>query len=129
MGSLKIEGKLNSPQIDFNPDTGLLKIVGRSIPENPVKFYQPVEDWIINYLKNNPKNLTLYIHLDYLNTHSTECVLILLKKLDAYFKDSESNVKVSWNFDEDDEDMLALGEDLASIISLPFDYKEIVEEQ
>lgn len=128
MNALVIESKLNSPLIDFNHNSGLLKIIGRSIPENPVKFYQPIEDWIFNFLSTNPKDINLFIHLDYLNTHSTECVLILMKKLESYYKSSGANVKVSWNFDEDDEDMQALGEDLASIAEIPFDYKEVIEE-
>ena len=128
MNALLIESKLNSPDVNFSPITGLLKIVGRSIPENPVKFYQPIEDWLCSFIKTTPKDLILYVHLDYLNTHSTECLLILMKKIEAYYKASDNNVKVSWNFDEDDEDMEALGEDLASIAQIPFEFKEIVEE-
>jgi len=128
MDALIIEGKMKSPAIDFNPSTGTLKILGRSIPENPVKFYQPIENWIVSYITTNPQQITLYIHLDYMNTHSTECLLILMKKLEAYFKSSNKVVKVSWNFDEDDEDMEALGEDLASIAEIPFEYKEIIED-
>jgi len=128
MDSLLIEGKINSPNIDFNPSTGLLKIEGRSIPENPVKYYQPIENWIIAFINTSPQDLILYVHLDYLNTHSTECLLILMKKIEAYYKSSGNNVKVSWNFDEDDEDMETLGEDLASIAQIPFEYKEIVED-
>ncbi len=128
MKALLIEGKFNSPTIDFNPTTGLLKIVGRSIPENPVKFYQPLENWICDFIKSNPQDLILFVHLDYLNTHSTECLLILMKKLEAFHKSSNNNVKVSWNFDEDDEDMEALGEDLASIAQVPFEYKEVLED-
>ena len=54
-------------------------------------------------------------------------MLILMKKIETYYKDSGNNVKVSWNFDEDDEDMEGLGEDLASIAQIPFEYKEIIE--
>jgi len=128
MNTLAIAGKLNSPEIDFNPTSGMLKIVGRSIPEDPVKFYQPIESWIADYITSNPENLTLFIYLDYLNTHSTECVLILMKKLEAYYLASKNNVKVVWNFDQDDEDMESLGQDLASIAKIPFDYKEIPDE-
>ena len=51
-----------------------------------------------------------------------------MKKLEAYYKSSNNNVKVFWNFDEDDEDMEALGEDLSSIAQIPFEYKEIIED-
>jgi hypothetical protein len=120
MEELKLAGSFNFPSIDFNPDTGALKIIGRSIPENPVKFYLPIENWIREYIQLKPKDITLFIHLDYLNTHSTECILILMKKLQEYYQESGANVKVIWNFEDDDEDMKLLGEDLASLVKLPF---------
>ncbi len=128
MEALIIKGEFNFPSIDFNPSTGMLKIIGRSIPENPVKFYQPIENWIRDYLSSNPNSLTFFIHLDYLNTHSTECVLILMKRLEKYYNSSGKSVKIIWNFDEDDEDMETLGEDLASIVKVPFEHKEVIED-
>ena len=125
MKPLIIEGEFKCPSIDFNPSSGLLKIVGRSIPENPVKLYQTLEDWIAEFIKTDPKEVILFVYLDYLNTHSTECLLILMKRLEIYLKESGHNVKVIWNFDEDDEDMEALGEDLESIIQIPFEFKRL----
>ena len=127
MESLIIEGEFKFPSINFNPSSGLLEIVGRSIPENPVKLYQPLEDWIVEFTKTNPSDIIFSIHLDYLNTHSTECVLILMKRLQAYHEESGSNVKVLWKFDEDDEDMEVLGEDLASIAQIPFEYESVID--
>lgn len=120
MEALKLEGSFNLPSIDFNPSTGVLKILGRSIPENPVKFYEPLEIWIAEFIKGNPKVIVFFIHLEYLNTHSTECVLLLMRKLQVYQEKNNSNVKVIWNFEGDDEDMRVLGEDLAAIVKLPF---------
>ncbi len=125
MNTLIIEGKTNSPTVNFNCNTGLLKITGRSIPENPVKFYQPIEDWISSFLETNPNKITFYIYLDYLNTHSTECVLILIKKLESYYTATNTEVKVIWNFDVDDEDMQILGSDLATLANVPFEIIEI----
>jgi hypothetical protein len=128
MDMFDIEGKINSPTINFNPDTGILKIYGRSIPENPVKFYQPIENWISSFLETNPSKIILHIYLDYLNTHSTECVLILIKKIEGYYLSSKSDIKVIWNFDVDDEDMQTLGEDLSSISEIPFEIIQVIEE-
>ena len=125
MDNLIIEGTINLPSINFNASTHLLKIIGRSIPEHPVKFYEPLESWIVDYINTQPAKISIVIHLDYLNTHSTECVLIMLKKIENYAKSSQANIKIEWHFDEDDEDMEALGEDLASIIDIPFEIKEI----
>ena len=125
METFKLEGTINLPSVDLNASTGVLQISGRSIPEHPVKFYEPISAWITNYVATAPKEVKVIIHLDYLNTHSTECVLLLLKKLEAYLKSSSATITVLWNFDEDDEDMEALGEDMSSLIQIPFEIKEV----
>lgn len=127
MDNFNLEGRPNTPSVNLNSATGLLKFFGRSIPENPIKFYEPIEKWVENFIKTNPLSITFQIHLDYLNTHSTECVLILIKKLEAYQTSSKSNVKVIWNYDEDDEDMDDLGRDLSTLTTLPFEYIEVPE--
>ena len=115
------------PTVNFNP-SGELKIIGRSIPEHPVKFYEPISNWVADFILTKPPVVNLLIHLDYLNTHSTECMLVLLKKFDTYIKDSGATVNVIWNFDEDDEDMEDLGKDLSTLVSIPFEYIEVLEE-
>lgn len=125
MNSLFIEGKQNSPAVAFS-EGGVLSISGRSIPEHPLKFYKPLEDWITEFLATSPVKVYLKIHLDYLNTHSTECVLVLMKKLEEYLSSSKADVSILWNFDEDDEDMETLGEDLKSLVKVPFKIEEAV---
>lgn len=125
MNSLFIEGKQNSPAVAFS-EGGVLSISGRSIPEHPLKFYTPLEDWISEFLATSPVKVYLKIHLDYLNTHSTECVLTLMKKLEEYLINSKADVSILWNFDEDDEDMETLGEDLKSLLNVPFKIEEVV---
>ena len=126
MESLHQEGTISLPTVIFNT-SGELRITGRSIPEHPVKFYEPISNWISDFLATNPSNINFLVHLDYLNTHSTECMLVILKRLDTYKKDNNVNVTVNWHFDEDDEDMESLGEDLASMVNIPFTFKEIKE--
>lgn len=125
MDNLLIEGTINTPKIEFDASTNLLKIWGRSIPEHPINFYKPLENWIDDYIANFPESITLEIYLDYLNTHSTECMFILLKKLADYQSTSSKKVKVVWFYDEDDEDMESMGEDLGDTIKLPIELKTL----
>jgi len=127
MENLLIESTVNHPEVNFNFSTGLLQLLGRSIPENPVTFYKPLEDWLSIFLATTPQNVILSIYLDYLNTHSTECVLFLMKKIEEYKESSNNNVSIIWCFDEDDEDMETLGEDLSSLVNIPFEIKEVPE--
>lgn len=122
MDNFRIDGTMTLPTVDLKTD-GQLSIAGRSIPEHPAKFYSPADEWIEKFLLTNPEKIHLSISLDYLNTHSTECLLLLMKKLESY--NSNNSVAVTWFFEEEDEDMETLGEDLASMIKLPFTFKEI----
>ena len=129
MKPLLIDSKLNSPAVNFNAETGRLEVIGRSIPEHPVKFYQPLEDWLTDFIQTNPNNIILHVFLDYLNTHSTECMLLIMKQIKSYVvTNSSATVKVEWLFDEDDEDMEALGQDLESITKLSFEYKVVTDD-
>lgn len=128
MNNLIIHGNRSTPSVDFNLNTGIIKIFGRSVHENPIKFYEPISDWIEEFLKKNPKKITFQIHVDYLNTLSLKEVLTLMKKLEAYSKLSNSTVKIIWKFDEDDEDMKDLGISISTIINLPFEHLEILDQ-
>lgn len=127
MDSLFIEGKFNTPAVKFTEE-GILTIEGRSIPEHPVKFYQPLTNWLTEFINTQPTKIVLKVHLDYLNTHSTECMLVLFKKLEEYYTASKNDVSIVWVFDEDDEDMESLGEDLKSFVTVPFKIEEEQED-
>ncbi len=128
METLNIAGTQSLPKVNFDLVSNMLELSGRSIPEHPEKFYRPLDDWLKAYLLTTPKETELKIYLDYLNTHSTECLLLLLRKLEVYKKSSGAHVVVSWLFDEDDEDMEGLGGDLASLVDLSFNLVEVKDE-
>jgi hypothetical protein len=46
MEQLVIDGSAKTPSIDFNFETGTLMLKGRSIPENSIEFYKPLNDWL-----------------------------------------------------------------------------------
>ena len=42
MDNIKIEGTSKTPTVEFDRESGVLEIRGRSIPENSIDFYKPV---------------------------------------------------------------------------------------
>ncbi len=119
MNSLLISPETNKPKVTFS-ESGVLSITGRSIPEHPIKFYKPISDWLEEFIATSPIKIHLTIYFDYLNTHSTECIVTLVKMLDDYYQQSKSDVTVVWNFENGDEDMESLGLDIKSFVGLPF---------
>lgn len=126
MENLQLEGTAKTPSIHFDATAGKLELKGRSIPENSVEFYKPLNEWIDNYGKNPLSNTTVDVKLEYFNTSSSKCILDLFKKLES-ISGSKTTVAVNWYFEEDDEDMQEAGQDYQAIISLPFKIIEVEE--
>ncbi len=119
MGPLRLEGTPKTPHIDLDPNTGMLEIKGRSIPENSIDFYKPLIDWIDGYSRSPQSKTALHVQLEYFNTSSSKCILDVFKKLEA-IRAAGNEVTILWHYEEDDEDMLEAGEDYAGIINVPF---------
>lgn len=126
MENLHLEGSAKTPSIHFDATTGKLELKGRSIPENSVEFYKPLNDWIDSYGKNPTPTTEVDVKLEYFNTSSSKCILDLFKKLEA-ISGNKTEVKVNWYFEVDDEDMEEAGQDYQAIIGLPFNIIEVDE--
>jgi len=125
MNKLDIVGSAKTPTINFDPQTGLLEIKGRSIPENAIEFFKPLVDWLEEYSKEAKAITTANIQLEYFNTSSSKCILDIFKKLESINKQDDREVVINWYYEEDDEDMLEAGEDYQSILKIPFKMIEI----
>jgi hypothetical protein len=126
MENLNLEGSAKTPTVNFNSAEGTLELKGRSIPENSIEFYKPLNDWIDAYGANPKPSTIVDVKLEYFNTSSSKCILDLFKQLES-LNSGQTEVNVNWYFEEDDEDMAEAGEDYDAIISLPFKMIEVEE--
>lgn len=126
MAPLQLEGSPKTPHVNFDPETGLLELKGRSIPENSIDFYKPLIDWIDKYGRGPKAKTALHVQLEYFNTSSSKCILDVFKKLEG-IRAGGNEVTVLWHYEADDEDMLEAGEDYAGIINVPFKMIQIEE--
>jgi hypothetical protein len=110
----------NTPEVVLDPD-GIIIIKGRSMDKYKVEFYRQIESWI-NVYASNPAELTrVDIHLEYFNKVNSMIFNSLLKKIsEVKFKNKE--FIVNWYYEEDDEDVLALGENISSVLDIPFNF-------
>jgi hypothetical protein len=126
MENLHLEGSAKTPSIHFDAAAGKMELKGRSIPENSVEFYKPLNEWIDTYGKNPVNATTVDVKLEYFNTSSSKCILDLFKKLES-ISGERTQVTINWYFEEDDEDMEEAGQDYQAIIGLPFNIIEVEE--
>jgi hypothetical protein len=126
MELINIDGTPKTPSVNMNPQSGVIEIKGRSIPENSIEFYKPVVDWLEEYASSPAEKTIVNVQLEYFNTSSSKCILDVFKKLEVLKKD-QNDVIINWYYEEDDEDMLEAGEDYESIIKVPFKMIQIVD--
>lgn len=119
MENLHLTASPKTPSVDFDRNRGVLELKGRSIPENSIEFYQPLNDWLDDYASHPSMETIFEIKLEYFNTSSSKCILDIFKKLEK-INNNGNAVHVNWYFERDDEDMEEAGEDYKAIIKLPF---------
>lgn len=116
---LYIEQTETTPLVNFHPKSNVLNIKGCSVPEDGVSFYIPVLNWIDNYLRTKPKEITLNVQLDYFNTTSSKFIFEMLKRLEKY-KTKDIKLVVNWFFVNGDEDLEEAGLVYSDVVDIPF---------
>lgn len=124
MKELVIEKTVKTPYIDFDAQSGILKIIGRSIPENPEDFYSKLFDWVKEYFKSPQEETLINVQLEYINSGSSKFILDLFHLFQEY-KTKGHHCKINWYYEEDDEAVLELGKHYQTIIDVPFKLVEI----
>ena len=119
MKKLKIKKTPKTPEVFFNPK-GILEISGVSVPENSMGFYQPIIDWLKEYIENPPAETLLTFKLEYINTSSLQFVYDVLMVLSKIKK----QVRIDWYYLDDDIDMKETGEDYDETIDISFNFIE-----
>lgn len=123
MATLKREETDDLPSVIFDDYKGVFDISKRSLPENAIIFYEPLVNYILDYLKTPKEITTVVFHFDYISTSSTKQIMRIILLFDELAKTKE--VKLHWNYDIGDTDMLQTGNRLEKLTSLKFIYQEI----
>lgn len=107
----------DTPEIALRTD-GFFKISGMSIPVDNASFYQPVLDWLQLYKKEPSTDTLFHFHFQYLDQKSE----LLLKKIFSIVESiyCDGNVvTVYWYFDDEDNEIEAIGTKFEEAYSFP----------
>ncbi len=121
MAPLIIEGSKDTPKIVFDAKSGLFSIEGTSMPENTKKFFEPVFNWLSQYVENPNQETVLSFKMDYFNTSSTKALLDIMIEFKQIAK-AKKMLIINWYFNEDDDDMLEAGEGFSKMARFPFNF-------
>ncbi|GIV40582.1 MAG: hypothetical protein KatS3mg033_2382 [Thermonema sp.] len=120
MENLEIEGVKSTyftPHVKFDASTGKCLIEGESYLEDTWEFYRPILDWLKRYTEEKKGPIDFTFNLTYYNTSSSKCFLDIVRILKEY-QDAGGEVKITWYYPEDDEDIREEAEDYENFLGI-----------
>jgi len=109
MDQLNIKSTKYTPEILLDADSGVVKVTGKSYPENTFEFYKPMMDWLEVYFEQ-PKEITTFdMEIIYFNSSSSKFFFDLFDFLEEY--NDVSKIVVNWIYDKENESAIEAGED------------------
>jgi len=127
MSVINIEHTETTPKVIFNKEAGVFSIEGKTLPENVNQFYEPLLNWLTDYINNPNDETVLKIKLEYINTASSKAIFSIFLKLEKLIEKGKK-AKIIWYYADDDEDMMDVGEEYADVIKVPFEHVEFESE-
>ncbi len=131
MPTLHIEPSLTTPEIRFDLEKCHFSIKGSSYPENSLKFYQPVVQYLSELVQNHvidpSKTYILDVELQYFNTSTAKVLLDIFRYFEQLYEKGQP-AKVRWLYLEDDTEMEDAGLDYQTAVKLPFELVALHEE-
>jgi len=120
--SILIEETQDTPKIILDKTNGTFEVSGRSLPENAVKFYAPVLQWLEEYVEMPNPTTNFEFKLDYFNSASTKKIFEIVTILEKLVEKNKS-VMVVWYYSKDDELIKNRGLEIKDMMDLPFEVK------
>ena len=124
LNEIYIEGTEDHPNVVLNKEKGIFEITGRSLPEDAGKFYDPVQKWIEEYVKNPIAQSEFVFKFDYFNSTSARKIAAILLEVEKIL-DKGKKVRIIWFYHPNDEMMKEVGEDFKSFMKVPFELRSL----
>jgi hypothetical protein len=119
MDKLTIKSTYTTPQVDFDPDKGLFEIEGRIITEDAEIFFVKILSWLDEYSSNIQKPVVVRFRLFYYNTSSSKGMIDVMRRFDMLYEKG-ADIKIVWEYENEDEDAMLDGEDFKRFLKIPF---------
>ncbi len=122
-----IQEEDDTPEIFLDPENGILRFKGKSIPENAVSFYKPIIDWLHAYKENPADHTHVTFKFDYYNTATDRQLVKILLILEEISKNN--SVDLDWYYNTGDISMLNDGKKFKELIDLNIEIIELIDEE
>ena len=118
MESYKVNRTNNTPHIYLDIEKRIFEIKGPSYSEDIADVYTPVIKWVEDVVLKLEGELICELYFDVLNSVAHKKIFQILILLSNHALEGKK-IRVNWYFDDDDEDIQEMGEDLIDLINIP----------
>ncbi len=116
--NLFVEQSDKTPLIDLNHMNGELILSGKSIPINAPRIFEPILEWVNEYVKNPRQTTNLRLNLEYFNTASSIWIAKIVKALTSISKPECVLILHIYFPIEDFDDIDDIKDDLSPVIDV-----------
>lgn len=120
MQTLHLKSTNDTPSIILDKENNIFKISGLSLPEDAIRFYEPVVQAIAEYVKDPNDETEFVFDLEYFNSASVKEIIEILCELEKIIP-TRKKVKVIWHYSKEDDLMEAKAKEFMTVVAVPFD--------
>jgi hypothetical protein len=122
---LEIQETKTTLGILFDPANHYFLFEGHSYPSNPITFFQPLIDWVDEYLSLfENETILIDLKITYFNTSSSTYLFRIFERFDEVHRKNR-NVAIRWYYEIEDDDVIDSWKSLISELDLTFELVKI----
>lgn len=106
MNNLFLPNESYTPYISLNQNSGIFEIKGESHMEYPHQFYQPILNWLNEFIRKKKSLVQFDFRMRYYNTGSSRVFFEIFELLDKI----KVPVTINWYAERRDTDMIDEGD-------------------
>ena len=112
------------PKVVYEEFEGTLKIFGRSTSPEVEEYFEEFVPYLKDNLLKRPTDMAVAFDFEFFNTKTSRILMKIMYILKKHVYDEGHSLKISWTYEEEDEDLLDAGKDYESILGIPFEFIE-----
>jgi len=126
---LFIKKTSSTPEVILDTRKRTLSIMGVSIPENALTFYEPIVDHLLKHIAQGTEDSWVCrFNFNYYNSSTIISITQMLQSVANTIKDTETKVKIEWCLEDGDDDFWKIGDFMKDIVDLPFEFTKFSTE-
>ncbi len=115
--TIEIEPSDETPQVTLNSKDGIIKLTGRSMPAYADTFYEPILNWLKDYVQHPAPYTAVECFIDFYNTRSSKCIFQIMRELEQIYH-TGNKLSVKWVYEQGDTESLEFAEMIETDLKL-----------